>query len=95
MRSAVWVLADGNQRPKLSPPNELTVNKIAVVSGRYKMRYRLREAEREAAELREKFSAEDVAAVLPAVRNCLKGKPRAEAIHFAMHGRYSPADIVR
>lgn len=71
------------------------MNKIAVVSGRYKVRYRLKEAEREAAELREKYSAEDVAAVLPAVRNCLKGKPRAEAIHFALHGRYSPADIVR
>jgi CHAT domain-containing protein len=65
---------------------------MAVVSGRYERRIRIKQAEREAAELRGKYDAADVAAMLPAVTRCLKGRPLAQAIHFALHGRYSPAD---
>ena len=89
-----WVLA-ADQRPALPPPDELTIKNMAVVSGRYKIRNRLKEAEREAAELREKYGAADVAAILPVVRRCLKGTPLAQAIHFALHGRYSPEDIAK
>lgn len=90
VRIGRWVLAD--QRPQTPPPSELTLGQMAVVSGRYERRIRIKDAEREAMELRNKYGAADVAAVLPAVRKCLRGQPLAQAIHFALHGRYSSGD---
>jgi CHAT domain-containing protein len=65
---------------------------MAVVSGRYRGRKRIKKAEEEAKCLRGKYHAADVAAELGAVTNCLRGQPLAEAIHFALHGHYSPED---
>ena len=88
-----WVLAD--QRPHTPPPSELIFGQMAVVSGRYERRIRIKEAEREAMELRKKYGAADVAAELTAVRKCLRGQPLSQAIHFALHGRYSSGDAAK
>jgi hypothetical protein len=84
-----WVL--GQRRPKLPPPVEVQVSALAVVWGVYdRQEWRLLEAEDEAAKLRETFGALSVDAQAQAVIACLKGDPRAELLHFAVHGVYNP-----
>ena len=84
-----WVL--GHRRPKLPPPNDVQVHALAVVWGVYdRQEWRLLEAEDEAARLRQTFGAASVDAQAKVVIDCLKGDPRAEILHFAVHGWYNP-----
>jgi hypothetical protein len=84
-----WVL--GHRRPKLPPPVDVQVNAVAVVWGVYdRQEWRLVEAEDEAAQLQKTFGATSVDAQATAVIGCLKGDPKAEILHFAVHGIYNP-----
>ncbi len=84
-----WVL--GHRRPKLPPPIDVQVGALAVVWGVYdRQEWRLVEAEDEAAKLREMFGAASVDAQSKTVIDCLKGNPKAEVLHFAVHGIYNP-----
>lgn len=84
-----WVL--GHRRPKLPPPLDVQVGALAVVWGVYdRQEWRLVEAEDEAAQLQATFGALSVDAQAQAVIACLKGDPRAELLHFAVHGIYNP-----
>jgi hypothetical protein len=84
-----WVL--GHRRPKLPPPVDVQVGALAVVWGVYdRQEWRLLEAEDEAAKLRETFGALSVDAQAQAVIACLKGDPKVELLHFAVHGIYNP-----
>lgn len=85
-----WVL--GHRRPKLPPPLDVQVDALAVVWGVYdRQEWRLVEAEDEAAKLRETFGAASVDAQSRTVIACLKGTPKAEVLHFAVHGIYNPS----
>jgi CHAT domain-containing protein len=84
-----WVL--GHRRPKLPPPVNVEVGTLAVVWGVYdRQEWRLVEAEDEAAKLRDTFGAASVDAQGQSVIDCLKGNPRADVLHFAVHGIYNP-----
>jgi CHAT domain-containing protein len=84
-----WVL--GQRRPKLPPPTDVQVGALAVVWGVYdRQEWRLVEAEAEAASLTDKFGALSVDAQAALVIECLKGNPKAELLHFAVHGIYNP-----
>jgi len=77
-------------RPPLVPPPEVRVSAMAVVCGRYQ-RAPLLEAEREAREIAAAYSAVTVNADSVDVLRCVgHGDPRAELLHFALHGRYEP-----
>ena len=87
-----WVA--GARRPPLPPPVETPANAIAVVSGRYENVpgwRRLEAAEAEAAELRSRYQAVPVDAVLEDVQRCLRDEPVADVLHFAVHGNYDPS----
>lgn len=85
-----WVL--GRSRPKLPPPLEVRVDAMAVLWGVYdRQEWRLLEAEDEAARIREAYAAQSVNADTQSVLDCLKGSPRADVLHFAVHGVYDPA----
>ena len=88
-----WVL--GQRRPKLPPPVHGDVATMAVVAGEYNQPgwRRLLEAEIEAQELAAAYGAVAVNAVSPDVLQCLAGTPRADAIHFAVHGIYDPNSV--
>lgn len=84
-----WVL--GQRRPKLPPPVEVRVGAIAVVCGSYdRQEWRLEQAEDEAATIARTFAAVPVQAEAAAVIACLQGVPRADVLHFAVHGVYNP-----
>jgi len=86
-----WVA--GVRRPPLPPPLRTPADAIAVVCGRYENVpgwRRLEAAEAEAAELRSRYQAEAVDAVLEEVRRCLRQEPVADVLHFAVHGNYDP-----
>jgi len=86
-----WVL--GQRRPKLPPPAGLEVGSMAVVSGVYgndPQWARLEEAEAEAAELAKRYDAASVTASAQAVLSAIKGSPKADLLHFAVHGQYDP-----
>jgi CHAT domain-containing protein len=85
-----WILAD--RGPTLPPPTHLEVKKCAVVYGTYGVSgvQELVDAEEEAKTIEEVYAAAAVNADMPEVLECLKGIPRAEVLHFAVHGRYDP-----
>ncbi len=85
-----WVLA--THQPSLPPPTSLRFREMVVVSGRYEQPgwSRLEHAEAEAAALIDRYHAIDVDAVTADVANCLIGKPRADIVHFSLHGKYDP-----
>jgi hypothetical protein len=84
-----WVL--GHRRPKLPPPIDVDVQAAAVISGVYdRQEWRLAEAEDEAARIRETYGAASVKALSKDVLDCLQGNPRADLVHFAVHGVYNP-----
>ncbi len=88
-----WVL--GQRRPALPPPRELDIGDVAVVSGEYPTAsWRLVEAEAEAAEITQRWSAWPVNAVATSVLDCLTGTPPADVIHFAVHGSYAPEGVL-
>src|SRR4051794_14112692 len=83
-----WVL--GQRRPPLPPPLSLTVHGLAAVSGVYELPgwQRLLAAEGEAADLVAAYHAAAVNANTDGVLGLLRGTPRADVIHFAVHGSY-------
>jgi hypothetical protein len=85
-----WVL--GQRRPKLPPPASLEVVVMAVVSGIYNQGswQRLVEAEAEAHDLIETYTAAAVNATTAEVLSLLTRQPPADVIHFAVHGNYDP-----
>ncbi|OAI43849.1 hypothetical protein AYO38_10350 [bacterium SCGC AG-212-C10] len=90
-----WVL--GNRRPKLPPPEQLTVEAMAVISGVYDSSHgwsRLLDAEREAEELCRVYNGVAVDAITPNVLGCLRGEPPADVWHFALHGTYDPGSTL-
>jgi len=93
MRAAIgrWVLAP--RRPKLPPPNRIDFKDMAVVSGVYNKPgwNRLVAAEEEARLLQQDYQAKPVNADTEAVHRAVQGDPRAEVLHFAVHGMYDPA----
>jgi hypothetical protein len=80
----------------LPPPEEVNVQAVAVVSGVYAKPgwQRLQAAEEEAATLVAKRFGKTVAYSIDAtpecIIDCLKGKPPADLLHFAVHGSYDP-----
>jgi hypothetical protein len=88
-----WVLGQGS--PQVPPPHDLGIGRMAVVWGVYSSSTweRLEAAEEEAAALREAYGAETVDAKLDPVLDCLVGTPPAHALHFAIHGVYSPGGV--
>jgi hypothetical protein len=84
-----WAL--GHRRPKLPPPLAVDVHSVAVVWGVYdRQEWRLMEAEDEAAKIREEYGAASVEARSKDVLQCLQGNPKADLLHFAVHGIYDP-----
>ncbi|MEO6397476.1 MAG: CHAT domain-containing protein, partial [Tepidiformaceae bacterium] len=85
-----WVLAE--RRPKLPAPLEVSVGRMAVVSGVYDQPGwdRLLDAEAEAAELCQRYGGSAVTAEPRAVLRCLGGDPVADLLHFSVHGVYDP-----
>lgn len=86
-----WVLEEN--RPPPTPPPDAEIRSMAVVWGSYDKVLgwkRLKEAEEEAKELVARYGAQEVDAVTDAVINCLEGEPRADLVHFAVHGKYDP-----
>lgn len=93
-RAAVgrWILPQGPSGPSLPPPTAVKVRSMAVVSGDYRRAgwARLPQAQKEAKELESEFKAKRIDAAEGPVLDLLKGKPRAQALHFAIHGKFSP-----
>lgn len=93
-RAAVgrWILPERGKGPSFPPPAEIKVRSMAVVSGDYRRAgwARLPEARKEAKELAAEFKAKPVDAAEGPVDALLKGKPRAQVLHFAIHGKFSP-----
>jgi hypothetical protein len=71
-----------------APAARIEGGRMAVVSGKYAKRRQLPEAEREAAELVEKFAATPVEALTGDVLACLKAAPSYDILHFAVHGNF-------
>jgi hypothetical protein len=87
-----WVT--GVAKPTLPPPENAVAETMAVVFGKYEQVpgwARLVAAEEEAAELAARYGAQPVDAVMPCVLACLDGDPRADVLHFALHGNYDPS----
>ena len=93
-RAAVgrWILPERGKGPSFPPPAEVRVRSMAVVSGDYRRAgwARLPEARKEAKELASEFKAKPVDAAEGPVDALLKGKPSAQVLHFAIHGKFSP-----
>lgn len=90
-----WVL--GQHRPTLPPPATVAVKAMAVVSGIYDANpqwQRLEDAEKEAAELAQRYEATPVDAREANVVRLLEGRPRADLLHFAVHGQYDPQGTI-
>ncbi len=86
-----WAL--GQRRPKLPPPAKVEVHSFAVVSGVYDTSPewpRLFDAEEEAADLAKAYKTTSVDARSANVQRLLEGDPRADLLHFAVHGQYDP-----
>ena len=84
-----WIT--GVRRPQAPPPDVATGTVMAVVSGVYDKVpgwNRLVAAEEEAAELAARYGAAPVDATLQPVLSALGGDPRADVLHFAVHGNY-------
>ena len=83
-----WVF--GQDKPKMPPPEEVAMGTMAVVYGEYQHARlaKLVEAEEERASLEQDYPALPVRATLPAVIELLRGRPSAEVMHFAIHGRF-------
>jgi len=72
------------------PRRRIDATSMAVVWGRYEDRNRLRAAELEAQDLRTSFGAASIDAQPEPVAKILNGRPPADIIHFAVHGKYDP-----
>jgi hypothetical protein len=85
---ARWILAP--TMPKQPPPRARSVASMAVVVGDYADSEweELPEATAEAAALETTYRAAPIDARLADVTNLLKGTPKADLAHFAVHGQY-------
>ncbi|MGW5053049.1 CHAT domain-containing protein [Actinokineospora sp. NPDC004072] len=87
-----WVLARG--RPAPTPPVRVRAGTHAVITARYEGVpgwSRLPHAEAEAQWLRERYPpCEEIGPLHSAVLDALDAGPRADVLHFALHGRYDP-----
>lgn len=87
-----WTL--GQRRPGLPPPRSVEVGAMAVVGGVYEgTAARLFEAEAEASELASRYGAAVVRAGSEEILGCLSGRPRADIVHFAVHGTYDATSV--
>ncbi|MPZ96850.1 MAG: CHAT domain-containing protein, partial [Propionibacteriales bacterium] len=93
---ARWPLTD-TPPPEPVPVRRLDVTRTAVVSARYDGVPgwpQLDHAEREAADLLKGYRPSiEVKPLLRDVIACLNGQPRADVLHFAMHGQFDPDSI--
>ena len=92
-----WILRQ-RPPPNPTPPTDLAVSRLAVVSGVYDKVpgwARLVEAEEESKDLQRDFGAVGVDASTGPVLECLGGTPPADVLHFAVHGKYDPNGIQR
>ena len=89
-----WVL--GRRKPKLPPPLEVRAGPMAVVWGVYdRPPWRpLKEAEEEAKTISATYGAVTVNADSQKVLDCLSGIPKADVLHFAVHGIYDPTSVL-
>jgi hypothetical protein len=89
-----WPLTDGGH---LIPPSDVAVTRQAVVTAHYagvEGWAELSEAEEEATELLRDYQPSDRVPPLHAkVLALLDGTPRAEVMHFALHGQFDPEGI--
>jgi hypothetical protein len=96
-RAAVgrWILPERGKGPAYPPPLEVRVRSMAVVSGDYRRAgwASLPEARKEARALESEFKAKPIDAAEGPVSDLLAGKPRAQALHFAIHGKFSPESL--
>jgi hypothetical protein len=85
---ARWIL--GDKTPVQPPPRERLVSAMAVVAGDYSNSDwdELPEATREAKSLAGEYKAMAVDADLRTVLELLKGNPKVDLVHFAVHGQY-------
>jgi hypothetical protein len=85
---ARWIL--GDKTPVQPPPRERLVSAMAVVAGDYSNSGwdELPEATKEAKVLAGEYEAKSVDADLRTVLELLKGNPKVDLVHFAVHGQY-------
>jgi hypothetical protein len=69
------------------PPPVLELDAMAVVTGNYQGKLSLPDAEQEGASLTGRYRCEVVDATKRPILDCLKGTPRADVLHFALHGK--------
>lgn len=79
-----WVYSE--QTHMATPPAELAVDAISVVTGRYSGGRALPEAEAEAGKIQHRYGAGTVTASARTILDCLEGSPAVAALHFALHG---------
>ena len=98
-RAAVgrWILPGSGRGLAFPPPPGVDVRTMAVVSGDYRRAGwgPLPEARKEAEALVTEFEARPIDAAEGAVSDLLNGKPRAQALHFAIHGKFSRDSVER
>lgn len=77
------------------PPREVNASSMAVVWGVYKTAglRRLEAAEEEAQAIQDRYRAASIGAEPTPVYDLLGGKPPADILHFAVHGKYSPDGV--
>ncbi|MCH7667474.1 MAG: CHAT domain-containing protein, partial [Acidobacteria bacterium] len=87
-----WILAPGISA---TPPIRHSVENMSVVAGLYQdpKWSRLKQAEEEAKELETEYDAHFVDAKLISVLEAIEGKPRADLLHMAIHGKYDPGGL--
>ena len=85
---ARWIL--GDKTPVQPPPRERLVSAMAVVAGDYSNSGwdELPEATKEAKALAGEYEAKSIDADLRTVLELLKGNPKVDLVHFAVHGQY-------
>ncbi len=79
------------------PPIDIRVEQMAVIAGDYKTPNfrKLPSAVDEAQDLRNAYNAVPVDATAATVLSCIDGTPRAEVLHFAVHGVYDTNTTLR
>ena len=86
-----WIMAEDD--PPFPAPASASGDRMAAIWGVYEGFpgwQRLVAAEDEGKQLAERYGAEHVGANLDDVMACIKGTPRVDVLHFAVHGNYDP-----
>jgi hypothetical protein len=79
-----WTYSERLRTP--GPPTELALATMAVVTGDYQGSLSLPQADVEAQGIRASYGAGTLEAATRSVLDCLKGTPKVDALHFALHG---------